>query len=63
MTEDRIKWHLNVPVCRTLGGLKIHLAAISLAERWKLIYAFGAGDLKRLIKKMWATIKGRLNNE
>jgi len=57
--KERVKWHLEVPVCRILRGLKIHLATISLSERWQLCYYLKCSSVEGLCKTMWAMIKAR----
>lgn len=37
----RVQWHLDVPVCRILSGIKAHVAALSLKERMWLFYQLG----------------------
>ena len=58
MTQERIKWHLDKPVCRTLTGLQIHLGVISLGELNGLCYQLEADSIAELTMKMWAMIKG-----
>ena len=61
MTQEqynRLMWHLTVPVCRTLYGLKIHIATISLCERWQLCYLFGVNEAPELVRILWNMIKG-----
>jgi hypothetical protein len=57
ISEERVQWHLDVPVCRILRGLKTHLAVISLSERWRLCWYFGVDSAEALVRQMWARIK------
>lgn len=57
MTQERIKWHLDVPVCRTLTGLRIHLGIISLGELNGLCFLLKCDSIAALTVKMWDTIK------
>ena len=57
--RKRIEWHLDVPVCRILRGLKIHLSVINLSELWRLCYWLNCDSAESLCKTMWAMIKGR----
>ena len=59
ISEERVQWHLDVPVCRILRGLKIHLTFVSLGERWRLCWYFDVETTEALAKQMWARIKGR----
>jgi len=59
VTKKRIQWHLDVPVCRTLRGLRTHLGFINMGELWQLAYHLECDSVESLTKKMWAMIKGR----
>ena len=59
VTNNRLDWHLDVPVCRTLGGLVTHLSLIGLSEVQRLCYELRCDGLLELTKKMWAMEKGR----
>jgi len=59
LSRERIIWHLDVPVCRTLTGLRIHLKVIGLAELWHLCYALKCDSLEKLAAVMWDVIKKR----
>jgi len=59
ISKERVQWHLDVPVCRILRGLKTHLAVIGLGERWRLCLYFGVDSAEKLVKQMWARIKDR----
>jgi len=59
MKRERILWHLGVPACRVLRGLKIHLRTISLLELGALCYYFKVNSIDHLEKKMWSIIKKR----
>jgi hypothetical protein len=54
---ERIKCHLEVPCCRTLTGLRIHLAAIGLAEMWQLCFWLKCRTPKALERKMWRLVR------
>lgn len=56
MTEN-IEWHLNIPICRVLCGLKTHLSVIGLKRSWQLCYQLQVSSLDELTNKMWAMIK------
>lgn len=54
-TEDvikRVQWHLDIPVCRILAGLKIHIVTISFKERLRLFYWLGCESAEELIDLM-----------
>ena len=57
--QKQILWHLSVPVCRTLSGIKIHIATISLRERWDLCYILGCSSAESLVKRMWGIIRDK----
>jgi hypothetical protein len=54
---ERIKWHLEVPCCRTLTGLRIHLAAIGLSEAWHLLWWLRCDSFEALERKMWRLVR------
>jgi len=56
---ERVDWHLDVPVCEMLSGLKIHLACCGMAERWHLCFILRCTTTEQLCKEMWARIKAR----
>jgi len=56
-SANRREWHLDVPVCRTLGGLTRHLSLIGMREVQRLCYELRCDGLISLTKKMWAMIK------
>jgi len=60
--DSRIQWHLDVPVCRILIGLKIHLATIGICEIWQLCWHLKCQSIEELTKKMWAMIKAKRKN-
>lgn len=53
----RVQWHLDVPVCRILAGLKIHIAALGLKERMWLFYLLGCETADELANIMWQLIR------
>lgn len=57
--DERVAWHLTVPVCRILRGLKTHLSLLSLKERGRLCYLFRCETVKQLERVMWELIKLR----
>ena len=63
VTEDefdqRLSWHLSVPCCRILSGLKRHLSFISFGEKWLLCFHLRC-EPNSLHKVLWSRIKGRL---
>lgn len=54
--ENRAKWHLGVAVCRTKGGLKIHLGLIGL-EDLQILMIYLHCALEELTEKCWSYIK------
>ena len=58
LSKERIIWHLDVPVCRILSGLKIHLRTINMAEVWQMCYFFKC-EAPELPSVMWNMIKKR----
>ena len=54
----RVLWHLDMPVCRTLGGIKRHVALIGLGDCSLLIRYFGCG-IGELIERFWRAVKDR----
>ena len=62
MTQERIKWHLDIPVCSTLRGVKEHLHQLFLLNMRELLaleYAYDADNAESLAREMWAEIKER----
>lgn len=59
LSRERIIWHLDVPVCRILSGLRIHLWAMDVQEMWQLCYAFKCDTPEKLLHVMWDMIKKR----
>ena len=60
MTQERINWHLDLPVCRTLRGLKEHLHwlfLLNLRELLALQYAYSVDETRYLVHHMWENIK------
>jgi len=55
----RVQWHLGVPACKILEGVKNHVAAISYNERWFLFYWLGCKSAEELVALMWALIRLR----
>jgi len=56
--ENKLAWHLSVPMCRILSGLKTHVSMLGLEEQWRLMYYLKCDSVKMLVKKRWAMIKG-----
>ncbi len=56
--ENRLNWHLSIPCAQVLCGLKIHLAVISMGERWQLCYWLKCPP-DSLVKRRWALLKAR----
>jgi len=59
IADNKLEWHLDVPVCRTLRGLAIHLSLIGLGEVQRLCYELRCEGLIELTKQMWAMEKNR----
>jgi hypothetical protein len=59
LSRERIMWHLDVPICRILHGLKIHLATISMNELWQLCYTMKCEVPAHLLDIMWDMIQKR----
>ena len=57
MSKERIAWHLDIPVCRVLMGVKAHIKAIGYLEAWRLCYTLRCDSLELLEKAMWIAIK------
>ena len=55
----RVQWHLDIPVCRILAGIKAHVAAINIAERFWLFYHLGCETAEDLVRIMWELIRLR----
>jgi len=55
----RVQWHLDIPVCGILEGVRTHIAAISYNERWLLFYWLDCKSAEELVKLMWALIRLR----
>jgi len=53
----RVQWHLDVPVCRILAGIKTHIAALGLKERFWLFYQLGGESADELVNIMWQLIR------
>ena len=55
----RVQWHLDVPVCSILAGIKAHVAAISINERFWLFYHLGCETAEDLVRIIWELIRLR----
>ena len=55
----RVQWHLDVPVCGILSGIRAHIAALSLKERMWLFYQLGAETAEELAEIMRELIRLR----
>jgi len=55
----RVHWHLDLPVCRILSGIKAHIAACSLKERFWLYYHLGGETVDELALIMRELIRLR----
>ena len=60
--SERVKWHLSIPVCRTLSGLRIHLRHTGLYERQWLCWYFMCDSMDELERRMWKAIKAGRSN-
>jgi len=56
INEKRAKWHLRLGVCRTKGGLKIHLKIINCNDI-RLLMTYLHCSLEDLTEKAWRYIK------
>ena len=56
--EDIVRclWHLQVPVCRTLRGVKTHLRLIGLADVQLLVRYFSC-SADDLVARFWCCVK------
>ena len=45
----RMQWHLDLPVCEILKGIKTHVAALSMKERFWLFYHLGCESAEDLV--------------
>ena len=59
----RVQWHLDVPVCRILAGIKNHIAALGLRERMWLSYHLGCETAEELALIMWGLIRLRAKHK
>ena len=59
----RIQWHLDIPVCSILAGIKAHVAAISIAERFWLFYQLGCETAEDLVLIMRQLIRLRTKHK
>jgi len=55
----RVQWHLDVPVCRILAGIKIHLTTISIKELFFLYWNLGGESIDDLALIIWQLIRLR----
>ena len=55
---DRIIWHVKIPVCETLRGVKEHLKAIGMRDGNWLAYYLKC-DLDELHRRIWQLVKQR----
>ena len=55
----RVQWHLDVPVCRILSGIRAHVAALSMKERFWLYYHLGCETTEELVLIMRELIRLR----
>ena len=59
----RVQWHLAVPVCSILAGIKAHVAAISMKERFWLFYHLGCETAEELALIMRELIRLRAKHK
>ncbi|MCK4294085.1 MAG: hypothetical protein KAY65_12880 [Planctomycetes bacterium] len=52
----RVLWHLDTPVCRTLGGTKVHLRLVSFKELRLLVRYFNC-SAEDLVERFWCCRK------
>ena len=45
LSRERIIWHLSVPVCEILSGVRTHVQFMSLLEQWKMCYSLRCGSI------------------
>jgi hypothetical protein len=57
LTRERIIWHLSVPVCEIMSGVRTHIRHLGLCEVWKLCYALRCRTPDELPAVMWKLIK------
>jgi len=57
--DERVAWHLTVPACRILTGLKTHISLLGLKERWYLCNVFRCETARQLERIMWELVKLR----
>ena len=55
--KKRIEWHLNVPCCETLAGVREHVGHISLADWWLLARYFDCESIFEAIRPYWHAVK------
>lgn len=60
--SERVEWHLSIPVCRTLSGLRRHLTYTGLYERQRLCWYFMCDSMQELESRMWTAIKAEQEN-
>ena len=63
MILRRVQWHLDVPVCRILSGIRAHVAALGLKERMWLFYQLGADTAEELVEIMRELTKLRCKHK
>jgi len=51
-----VEWHLDIPVCRILTGIKIHLRLISISDTQLLCRYFNC-SVTELTENFWAMMK------
>ena len=59
ITDKRIEWHLNDPVCATLTGLVAHLNCLPIPEIMALTQHFDCDSVVELGKILWGMVKNR----
>ena len=60
--KKRVDWHLNIPACRVLRGVKLHLSLVSIDELVLLCRHFACG-IGELTDRMWEHNGGKRNTD
>lgn len=55
--HERVKWHLRIPVCETLGGCRIHLELCPLQDL-ALLCQYLQCNVEEIEDRFWQAVKG-----
>lgn len=59
ITDERIEWHLSIPVCETLSGVIAHINHLSIPEMVALVHRFDCDNVVELSRVLRQLVKLR----